>query len=321
MKKYSLLFLLAAGLGFSSCSDEFLTATSPDKIVIEEYYKTEARIFEALVAAYDPLQWPDWNGSEYNPALLITDMMADDILVGGSNATDNQGWHMMFNYNVNSERVVAGVWKCYYNGINRSNNVIDYMQYVENISPEKEALFIAEAKVLRAYYYTYLWKMWGNIPYYTKNLEFPYTGQQFKANDVYSSIIADLDDAIANGGLPMKADALTYGRVTKAMAYMLYAEAVMYQKDESRYSSALNYMTQIIDSKQYDLHPDFAEIFEDKGEWCKESIWEINFRSEGSVRSWNGPLVSGGTCLPRLISPARSGGVRGTSVHITCASV
>lgn len=303
MKKYSLLFLLAAGLGFSSCSDEFLTATSPDKIVIEEYYKTEARIFEALVAAYDPLQWPDWNGSEYNPALLITDMMADDILVGGSNATDNQGWHMMFNYNVNSERVVAGVWKCYYNGINRSNNVIDYMQYVENISPEKEALFIAEAKVLRAYYYTYLWKMWGNIPYYTKNLEFPYTGQQFKANDVYSSIIADLDDAIANGGLPMKADALTYGRVTKAMAYMLYAEAVMYQKDESRYSSALNYMTQIIDSKQYDLHPDFAEIFEDKGEWCKESIWEINFRSEGSVRSWNGPLVSGGTCLPRLISP------------------
>ena len=194
MKKYSLLFLLAAGLGFSSCSDDFLTATSPDQIVVEEYFTTEERIFEALVAAYDPLQWPDWDGFEYNPALLITDMMADDILVGGANASDNQGWHMMFNYNVNSEKVVAGVWRCYYTGINRANNVMDFMQYVKNISPEKEALFIAEAKVLRAYYYTYLWKMWGNIPYYTKNIGYPYIGEQHKAADVAAGIIADLDD-------------------------------------------------------------------------------------------------------------------------------
>ena len=69
MKKYSLLFLLAAGLGFSSCSDDFLTATSPDQIVVEEYFTTEERIFEALVAAYDPLQWPDWDGFDYNPEI------------------------------------------------------------------------------------------------------------------------------------------------------------------------------------------------------------------------------------------------------------
>ena len=35
----------------------------------------------------------------------------------------------------------------------------------------------------------------------------------------------------------------------------------------------------------------------------RESMWEINLRVEGSVRSWNGSLVSGGTCLPRFISP------------------
>ena len=209
----------------------------------------------------------------------------------------------MANYEALPNRVISGVWTCYYSGINRCNNVIHYMQYVENISAEKEALFIAEAKVLRAYYYTYLWKMWGNIPCYKKNLEFPYTSDQSSADEVYHAIIEDLDEAIKDGGLPMKATADTYGRITKAMAYMLYAEVVMYQKDNTRYSTALNYMNEIIESGSYDLNSDFAEIFAEEGEWCVESIWEINFKNEGALRSWNGPLVSGGTVLPRLISP------------------
>ena len=287
MKKYSFLFLLAAGLGFSSCSEDFLTAVSPDQIVVEEYFKTEAKIYEALVAAYDPLQWPDWNGSEYNPALIITDMMGDDILVGGANASDNQGWHMMFNYNVNSERVVAGVWKCYYAGINRDNNVMNFVQYVENTSPEIAALYIAAANMRRPYFYTYLWMMGRDLSARARTLGFTSLGTQYQADDVYAGIISDLDEAIAEGGLPMRADAVTYGRVTKAMAYMLYAEAVMYQKDQSRYPTALTYMKEIIGSGQYELYPDFGEIFEDKGEWCKESIWEINFRNQGQPHNDN----------------------------------
>lgn len=297
------MIALSAALGMTACSDDFLTVKSPDKISIEEYYKNEARIFEALVAAYDPLQWPDWGMGEYNPPTLMADMMADDIWIGGANAADNQNWHLMFNYAAQPDRVIAGVWSCYYSGINRANNVMHYMNYVQGISDAKKALFLAEAKVLRAYYYTYLWKMWGNIPYYQTNLDFPYIGQQFQADEVYANIIADLEDAIANGGLPMKATTETFGRVTQAMAYMLYTEVVMYQKDDARYATALGYMNQIMSSNQYALHADFAELFAAEGEWSSESIWEVNYKSEGAVRSWNGPLVSGGTVLPRLISP------------------
>jgi len=303
MKKNLSIIALLACLGLQSCSDDFLTVKSPDKVSIEEYYKNEARIFEALVAAYDPLQWPDWGMNEYNPPLLMSDIMADDIWVGGSNVTDNQNWHLMFNYEALPDRVIGGVWSCYYSGINRSNNVLKYMSYVQEISEEKKALFLAEAKILRAYYYTYLWKMWGNIPYYSQNLEFPYIAEQLNADAVYANIIADIEDAINNGGLPMKAGEETYGRVTKSMAYMLFTEVVMYQKDNAKYSKALNYMKEIIDSGMYSLHADYAEIFAANGEWSNESIWEINYKSEGAVRSWNGPLVSGGTVLPRLISP------------------
>lgn len=303
MKKSKYILFSAVLMGLSACSDDFLTVKSPDKISIGEYYNSESRIFEALVAAYDPLQWPDWGMNEYNPPLIMSDIMADDIWVGGANMTDNQNWHLMFNYEALPDKVIGGIWSCYYAGINRCNNVLFYMDGVANISAEKKALFLAEARVLRAYYYNTLWKFWGNIPCYKQNLEFPYISDQSSADAVYGAIIADLEDAIANGGLPMKADTETFGRVTKAMAYMLYAEAVMYQKDNTRYPQALTYMKEIIDSKKYELEVDYDRIFTAEGEWCDESIWEVNYKSVGAVRSWNGPLVSGGTVLPRLISP------------------
>ena len=39
---------------------------------------------------------------------------------------------------------------------------------------------------------------------------------------------------------------LLNGRFNLATAYMLYAEMVAYQKDESRYKTALSYMQEII---------------------------------------------------------------------------
>lgn len=76
---------------------------------------------------------------------------------------------------------------------------------------------------------------------------------------------------------------------------------VMYQNDKSRYSTALGYMKEIINSHDYALVDDFAGIWEESGEWNKESIWEINYISEGAVRSWNSPIATGGTVYPMLI--------------------
>jgi hypothetical protein len=99
----------------------------------------------------------------------------------------------------------------------------------------------------------------------------------------------------------MKANAGEEGRVTLAMAYMLYTEMVMYQNDADRYATALGYMKEIIDSTHYDLVGDFASIWLESGEWGAESIWEINYTSEGAARSWGSPMTAGGTVYPMLI--------------------
>ena len=91
--------------------------------------------------------------------------------------------------------------------------------------------------------------------------------------------------------------------VTTAMAYMLYAEIVMYQRDTARYAKALGYMKEIINSPEYDLVDDYSTIFTEAGEWSKESIWEINYISQNAIRDWDTPMAAGGTVLPTLISP------------------
>ncbi len=92
-------------------------------------------------------------------------------------------------------------------------------------------------------------------------------------------MVGDIEAAIALGVLPFRASDGEAGRVTTAMAYMLYAEIVMYQRDNARYATALGYMKEIIDSPEYDLMANYGDIFTEAGEWCKESIWEINYIS------------------------------------------
>jgi starch-binding outer membrane protein, SusD/RagB family len=311
--KYIVAGLLTSALLINGCSDSFLEVESPTQDFIDTYFTTDATIQEAVVAAYDPLQWPDWSMGQFNPVNIMSDIMADDIWVGGADKTDNQYWHLMMNYEAQPTNCMSGLWSVAYSGVKRCNDVITYLGWAgDNVTEQNRNKYTAQVRVLRAFYYNWLWKFWGNIPYYETNLQAPYLADQIQANEVYARIIADLEGAIALNALPMRETSSNYGRVTKAMAYMLYAEIVMYQKDESRYAKALQYMQEIINSGNYTLMTNYGDIFKELGEWGTESIFEINYKDDNAARSWNNPIYSGGTVLPRLISPSGwTGGVAG----------
>ena len=137
----------------SGCSDDFLDLTPPTDTV-GEYFNTQEHVEEALVAAYNPLQWPDWGNGYYCPINLMSDIMADDIWVGGSSKTDNQFWHLMMNFEALPNQTPAGLWTDEYSGVKRANDVLSY---INDSRDELSQDFIdkasAEARVLRAYYY------------------------------------------------------------------------------------------------------------------------------------------------------------------------
>lgn len=308
MKTYKLILAAAMTAMAVACTDKFLTVEHPTAMPIEDYFTTEPHLAEALVAAYDPLQWPDWCEGQYNPVCIMSDIMADQIWVGGSDKTDNQYWHLMMNYEALPTNCMTGLWSDAYSGVKRCNDVLKYIGWTDGLSDEVAKSTEAQARVLRAFYYNWIWKFWGNVPYFESNDLQDFLCEQFKADEVYAKIIADLEGAIALEALPMKWTGADQGRVSKAMAYMLYAEIVMYQNDESRLPKALDYMKEIISSGQYSLNPDYGNIFQESGEWTDESIFEIGYKDDNGLRSYDWVRGVGGTILPRLISPNNPSG-------------
>ncbi len=284
----------------SSCTKDFVTVKHNSSEPQSEYYRNESRMYEALVAAYDPLKWYDYF-YQYTDFQMMSDLMADDIYCGGSNDGDQPQLVKIHYYTQTPTEIVDVPWTTSYSGINRCCHVLENVDGVPGMSEETKALYKAEATVLKAFYYTILWKFWGNVPYYDENLTTPYTAAQLPADEVYEKIATRLEEAIAMDVLPMKQTPENYGRVTKAMAYMLYAEVVMYQNDQARYPQALAYMEEIINSNQYALVEDFGSIWDEAGEWGNESIWEINYISEGGVRDWGAPIATGGNVYSTLI--------------------
>ena len=312
INKYIVMAALATPLALTSCSDSFLEVTPPDKATVEEYFSNYDHIMEAVVATYNPMRQYDWNGTQYAPLTLCSDVMADDVWPGGSGISDNQHLHKMFNFDCteNSSDALTGIWDQSFKGVRNANDVLYYAENAKAALTDAQYNTItAEARVLRAFYYMQLWKFYGNIPFYMQNLETPYIAEQKSADEVYKAVIEDLEGAIGLNALPLKWDEENIGRMSQAAAEMVYAEMVMYQNDDTRYKKALGYMQEIIGAtSDYDLNPDYANIFLESGEWTKESIFEICYKDDNAVRAWNeGVINAGGTIYPRLIGPA--GGV------------
>ncbi len=303
MNKYILMAgSVAASLLTVACNDDFLEVTKPDGEPLEEYYTNDETLFESLVSAYSPLHWPDWDGTAYNDLTVDAEILGDDFWVGGGSITDNQHWHKLFNFEGDGNNTLSTLWGDFYSGIKRCNDVLTYCSWGGG-TEEARNLYTTEARLLRVYYYNILWHYYGSVPFYLENLSGSYTAPQLSADEIYSKLLPELESIIESDILPMRWDNSNAGRVSKAFAYMLYAEMVMYQNDNSRYAQALAYMQEIISSGEYALNPNFKNIWEESGEWCSESIFEINYNDDQAQRDWGTAMYAGGSVLPTLISP------------------
>lgn len=302
-KKYIYAGVLALAFLVGSCSDDFLNVEDPKGEPLEEYYTTDEHLQESVTAAYDPLHWPDWDGVAYNALSIDAEIMGDDFFPGGDNISDNQHWHKLFNFEGDGNNTLATLWGDFYSGVKRCNDVIVYCGYSANKDNANTPSYVEQARLLRVYYYNILWHYYGNVPFYLDNLSSPYTAPQLTADEIYERLITEMEDILKDNVLPMRWDDANAGRVSLAFAYMLYAELVMYQNDTQRYPQALAYMKEIIASGDYDLLPNYADIWKESGEWGKESIFEINYQDDNAGRDWGTPKSAGGTVLPTLISP------------------
>lgn len=307
LTKYIIMSAIAAmSAGLTSCGSDWLDITNNTQDPVEEYYTTEDNIWQSVVAAYDPLHWFDY-ANNYTGFNIYPEVMADQCFPGGGDVSDMDQWKGVFNFNITPTKVLDTNYSNAYSGVKRCIDAIHYMNDYWKPTTETELehrrRFEAEVTALRVFYYNHLWHWWGNIVYYTEPLGGDYIAPQYTADEVYEFMITDLEKVIADNALPEKCTGSELGRVTKHFVYMLYAEIVMYQNDASRKPTALKYMEEIINSGQYQLMNDFAAIWDVAGEWCSESVFEINYSDFQASRNWSWGGTAGGTVVPCMVLP------------------
>lgn len=299
MKKYILPVFFAALMGFSSCSEDFLTV-EPTASQEAGGIATEGAIVSNLGSAYKVLLFDSYADYNYNSVPFMSDLRSDDVYKGGGDAGDQRMLYLLSQFNVNANETASGLWNIYYSGLSRCNFVLASCDNSVGVDEVKLNQFRAEARFLRAYYVHWLWKFWGNVPYFEEDIPKPYFARQYTADEIYTQIIEDVDFAIEGNKLPMQTTAANDGRATKAAAMMLKARVVLYQKDESKYSEVLADMEQIYSSNAFQL-VDFASIWDREGEFGPGSIFEANHLPEG--KDWDAAWTGYGTNLPAFIAP------------------
>lgn len=277
MIKYLKITGAIAMLALMASCKKYLDKTAADnyQITDKNYLLTESDYRTQQVSVYTPLQW-------LNLLVPIGDIASDNSVTGGESASDVLDLQQIDKYTqtpVNG--ILSNLWQYAYEGVNRANYLTQY--YATNPAGQsigfvgKDAMY-GEVYFLRAYYYFTLTKMFGDVPLVTdKRLDISATGTLKRTSKatVYLAIENDLKAAI--GVLPIVQSQT--GRATKFAALALLGKVYLYQK---KYDSAAAVLQNVISSNSFSLISDFNAIFEKSGENGVESVFEIQYSSDGA---------------------------------------
>lgn len=283
MKKYinRIIPVLALMVMATSCSKDHLELTPIGTSLEVNYYKTEAELFEGLVAVYDVLQWGSVSG--WTMSLGLLNAASDDCFAGGSDASDQPSWVAYDNFTLNPTLgPQEGLWTKYYAGIYRANLMLQKLDEApEEVSTSFKARTAAEVKFLRAFFYFDLLRFFGNVPLLTDVVSVDQITSVTQANpaDVYALIESDLNDARSEPELPESVAPSDFGRITQGAVTALLGKVILYQNNDSRMLEAANLFEEVINSGFYFLEPNFEDIFSNQGEFGPESVFEIQHSS------------------------------------------
>jgi hypothetical protein len=259
---------LVIAMGVVAGCDSILDKPPLGQLTSETFLTLPEHGVQATNATYSQLRiW----GVHVFPWIGMTDIASDDA-TKGSTPADAPFLLELDNLNFDAGNTAfTDTWTAYYQGIYRANYAIEGIPTIPNMDAALQQRLTGENKFLRAYFYFFLARAYGNVPLITAPLrpgeyEQPGTPQA----EVYAQIVRDLRDAIEV--LPVRYPAAEVGRATRGAAQGLLAQVYLYMKD---YPNAEVYARAVIDSGEYGLLQDYGRLFTRDGENSSESLFEV----------------------------------------------
>jgi len=265
----------------SACSEDFLDKQPLDTINTENYPKTGEELVTVVNGAYQPLQWPKL----YNMRMWTSDIMAGNSIVGAGGGTDGIETLDMANFITQPDNAgVLDLWRGPWPGILMANIVLETAPTLD-MDDDLRDRSLGEAHFLRAHYYFILVRFFGDLPLVTG----PTSSDDdlFPARDpkseVYALIVDDLTKAIAL--LPPKGSygPQDLGRATRGAAYGMLAKVNL---TLGNYEEVVRLTTEV-EGLGYGLNEDYFDNFNIGSENSKESIFEVQYASDGGFDFWS----------------------------------
>lgn len=274
--KIVIAVLLIGFIGAGCDEDAFLEEAPVSAISTLTFFQNEEHFKQSVNAAYTDLRTLAGSSLNYEGGFWAFGEMRSDNSTYQLNEVDQSGhrfWHLNDFLMDSGNEILSPNWNACYQGIGKSNVVLEYIEDVE--VPNKEQ-YIGEVRFLRALYYFFLVRHWGDVPLVVRTAK---TYQEaFEMNKrapssmVYDLIIEDLN--YAKQVLPLSHTGNNLGRATSGAARTLLAKVLMYNH---RYTEAIPELTAVIGSGQYQILPDYASVFDINNENNDEIVFSVQF--------------------------------------------
>ena len=245
------LLPFALSLPLAGCMD--VLDVAPDgNLTMEEVYSDPVKVEALLATIYAGVPEKGFNYVEFTP--LFTAISDDGWEANGEynalpsywvyHGTNTADWHMVANAQGGNGITQKNYWGDFFTSIRLCNQFINNADKMVFTSDASRNRLIAEAHVLRAYFYTDLIKLFGPVPIIDQVLPLDFDFSVLVRNPVYDVakfVAADCDAALAKNELPWRIS--TGGvehngqqwessgevfRATKALAHTLKATAMLF---------------------------------------------------------------------------------------------
>lgn len=248
-----------------------------DKPSDDTFLSSEAELILAINGVYNDL----WDASP-------TDGQFEYMLDNATDISWSRGgaFPVLANGNhVSTTSVFQATWDRYYTGIARCNFILTHMdRAIGKASEEVMKEVKGQALFLRAYWYSHLIMLYGDVPFVTVPLTIA-EGNQPRVDKatIVDHLLTDLTEAAEL--LPVSWPSSERGRVTKGAAFALKSRVALM---DERHEIAVDGARQVLELNVYHLYPDYNALFRYEGESCSEVIFEVMFQN--GIRYHGHPL-------------------------------
>lgn len=201
MKTSYIISILAATalLSASSCSKSFLDENNKSNPTQESYFQNATQAETFVNGIYTSLRAVDEsNGYGERPWATL------ELLVGHATTNSQSNFNLgVINHTTGTENPgFYSFWQKYYEGIANANVAIERIPGID-MDDAKKANLLGQAHFLRAYYYFFLTRLFGEIPLVTKPVD-PSNNDELRPSrssqeEIYALIVSDLQIAETAG--------------------------------------------------------------------------------------------------------------------------